>query len=64
MTAFEAAALGILAFCAAAIVVLAVVWDYNDRRPPDPPEPEPVQDHQPRHAAWGATTRLKPPRDS
>jgi hypothetical protein len=63
MTAFEATALGILAFCAVAVLVLGLVWDHNDRRPLDPPEPAPIQDHRPKHAAWGATTRLRPPKD-
>ncbi len=61
MSMFEAAALAILAGAAVVLVVLGLVWDREDRRPLDPPEPEPVQDHKPRHADWGPTTRLFPP---
>lgn len=57
MNTIEVIALGVIASCAVALVLLAIAWEARDRRTP-PPE---TLQHRPKHADWGETTRLRPP---
>lgn len=62
MSKIEMAALIILTISAAALVVLAVHWDQQDRKPLDPPLVMPEPAYRPKHADWGPTTLLRRPR--
>jgi hypothetical protein len=62
MSMLEATALAIILAIAVALVILAIVWDAQDRRPLDPPEPAPEPPpYRGAHRNWGPTTRLRPP---
>lgn len=59
MSSIEAWALAILVATSLSLASLALLWRRQDAElelpPPEPPA------HRPRHAAWGETTRLRPP---
>lgn len=72
MSPIEIAALAILLASAILLVILAIAWNVQDRRPLDPPMPEPAElerltlpppseIYQGQHRDWGPTTRLRPP---
>lgn len=62
MSHLEMAALGIMALCAAILVVIMIKLEMDDRDYSQPlilpPAPEL---YEPRHSTEGQTTRLKPP---
>lgn len=62
MTVLEMTALAIILASAVFLVIMAIIWDVQDRRPLDPPEPAPEPPvYRGQHRDWGPTTRIRRP---